>query len=63
PPRATVTAPASQDARRPPDAREVAPRTSAAPPASASSTLATLGAGIMLLGLGLAFFALRLRRR
>ncbi|WP_329456816.1 hypothetical protein [Streptomyces sp. NBC_01497] len=52
--------PSSQDAGRRPQAREIASTpSSSSPPAS----VATLGAGIMLLGLGFAFLALRLRRR
>ncbi|MCA1221715.1 hypothetical protein LCE31_25685, partial [Streptomyces sp. 8L] len=49
----------TQDAEQPPGAREVA----AQPSAATRTSVATLGAGIMLLGLGFAFLALRLRRR
>ncbi|MBP0457615.1 hypothetical protein JFN87_08895, partial [Streptomyces bomunensis] len=47
----------AQDAQRPPG------RTEAVPASVEPASVATFGAGIMLLGLGLAFIALRLRRR
>ncbi|MEW2548031.1 hypothetical protein AB0910_20055 [Streptomyces sp. NPDC047002] len=56
----SATAGTAEDAGRPPGDRRVASGRTHEPP---RPSVATLGAGIMLLGLGLAFLALRLRRR